>query len=77
MTWSTTSPWRAARRRDVATRVPRPRPEIDQVIGRLDDLAVVLDQNQRVAQVTQMLESAPSSRALSRGCRPIVGSSST
>ena len=35
-------------------RFARAGPEIDQVIGSLDDLAVVLDQDQRVAQVTQM-----------------------
>ena len=46
------------------------------MIGRLDHLAVVLDQDERVAQVAQVLQ-APSNRVLSRGCRPIVGSSST
>ena len=57
--------------------VARAGAEVDQVVGRLDHLAVVLDQDQRVAQVAEVPQSAPSSRALSRGCRPIVGSSST
>ncbi len=45
-----------AGRGDLSAAFSRPGPEIDQMIGSLDDLAVVLDQNQRVAQVAQMLE---------------------
>ena len=45
---------RRARGGDRAAELPRAGPEIDQVVGRLDDLAVVLDQDQRVAQVAQV-----------------------
>ena len=41
---------------DFAAPFSRPGPEIDQMIGGLDDLSVMLDQNERVAQVAQMLE---------------------
>ena len=38
----------------VAAELARAGPEVDQVVGRLDHLAVVLDQDQRVAQVAQV-----------------------
>ena len=64
-------------RGDLAAELAGAGAEVEQVVGRRDHLAVVLDQDQRVAQVAEVLAAPPSSRALSRGCRPIVGSSST
>ena len=50
--------------------------EIQQLVGIGDHLAIVLDQQQGVAQVAEFLQGRQQS-GLSRGCRPIVGSSST
>ena len=41
-------------RGDLAAAVARAGAEVDEVVGRLDDLAVVLDQDQRVAQVAEV-----------------------
>ncbi len=48
---------RCARGRDPASELARAWSEIDQVVGRLDDLAVVLDQDQGIAQVSQAAKS--------------------
>ena len=45
---------RRARRGDRPAELARAGPEVDQVVGRLDHLAVVLDQDQRVAQVAEV-----------------------
>ena len=50
--------------------------EVEQLVGVRDHLAIVLDHQQRVAQVAELLQGVQQPR-LSRGCRPIVGSSST
>ena len=42
--------------RDLAAAVARAGAEVDEVVGRLDHLAVVLDQDQRVAQVAEPLQ---------------------
>ena len=47
-------------RGDLAAAVARAGSEVDQVVGRLDHLAVVLDEDQRVAQVAEVLQSASS-----------------
>ncbi len=65
-----------AARGDVAAAVAAAGTEIEQIIGRRDHLAVVFYQDERVTQVAEVLQ-APSSRRLSRGCRPMVGSSRT
>ena len=52
-------------------------PEVDDVVGRADRLLVVLDDDDRVAEIAQPREASPSSARLSRWCRPIDGSSST
>ena len=51
--------------------------EVEQAVGAGDHFAVVLDDEQRVAQVAQFLQRGDAAGVLSRGCRPIVGSSST
>ena len=65
----------------IATTVPPCRPgaraEIDDEIGGGDRLLVVLDDEHGVAALDAASRATSSSRALSRGCRPIVGSSST
>jgi hypothetical protein len=61
---------------DLATAHARAGPEIDDVIGAPNGVLVVLDDHERVA-VLRQLASASSSTLLSRGCRPMVGSSST
>ena len=48
--------------------------EIDEVVGRPHGVLVVLDDEHGVAQVAQPFE-ARSRRSLSRGCRPMLGSS--
>ena len=55
-----------AGRRDLAAAFSRAGPEIDQVIGSLDDLAVVLDEHQRVAQVAQVLECSEQAGVIAR-----------
>ena len=65
-----------ARRRRSGRRVAGAGAEVEQVIGGLDHFAVVLDDDQRVAQIAELLQRLEQPR-LSRGCRPIVGSSST
>ena len=52
------------------------RAEVDKMIGRAHRVFVVLDDDDRVPLVRQPLQGA-SSRSLSRGCRPIDGSSRT
>ena len=51
--------------------------EIDQVVGAANRLLVMLDHDDRVAEVAQVTPNVASRRALSRWCRPIEGSSST
>ncbi len=58
--------------RDPAARLARAGAEVDEVVGRLDHLAVVLDEDQRVAQVAEVLQGA---RAAGR-CRAGAGRSS-
>src|SRR5690606_7833176 len=53
-----TYPRRGAGRRDLPAAVAGSGAEIDEVVGRLDDLAVVLDDDQRVAQVAEPLQGA-------------------
>ena len=62
---------------DVAAARARAGAEVDHVIGAPDRVLVVLDDQQRVALRARAASSVSSSIALSRGCRPIVGSSST
>jgi hypothetical protein len=50
--------------------------DIDHVIGGADGVFVVLDHDHGVAEIAQP-RSVSSSRALSRWCKPIEGSSST
>jgi hypothetical protein len=51
--------------------------DVDQVLGTADGVLVVLDHHQGVAACAQQLGRASSRMRLSRGCRPMVGSSST
>ena len=53
-------------RRDPAARLARAGPEVDKVVGRLDDLAVVLDQDQRVAQVAEVPQGAEQPAVVAR-----------
>ena len=53
------------------------RAEIDDVIRAPHRLLVVLDDDERISLFAQSASSVSSSRELSRGCRPMVGSSST
>ena len=53
------------------------RPEVDDVVGDLDDLGLVLDDQHRVALVAQPQQQARSCAAMSCGCSPMVGSSKT
>ena len=55
---------------------PGPRTEVEEPVSRFEDFAVVFDENDRVSQIAQSPERSKS-RPLSRGCRPIVGSSRT
>ena len=59
-------------RDDLAAAVARAGAEIDEVVGRLDHLAVVLDQDQGVAQVAQV----PQARRAAGHCRADAGRSS-
>ena len=52
------------------------RAHVDDPVGGLDDVEVVLDDDHRVALVDQALQH-PSSLRMSSKCRPVVGSSST
>ena len=67
---------------DAALRDQRPaalaraRPDIDDVIGAPDRVLVMLDDHQRIALVAELRQRV-SRIWLSRGCRPMVGSSST
>ena len=43
---------------DLAAEAPRPRPQVDHVVGRLDGVGVVLHHDHRVAQVAQSAQRA-------------------
>ena len=58
-------------------RSPAPGPKSSRWSARGDHFAVVLDHEQRVAEVAELAAAPRAAGALSRGCRPIVGSSST
>ena len=64
-------------RDDLAAVAARARTEIDDMIRTPHRLLVVLHDDERVSLSLASASSVSSSRALSRGCRPIVGSSST
>ena len=64
-----------AHRDDLAPVAPRPRTQVDDVVGGADRLLVVLDHQHRVAEVAQLAQASSSRRALSRWCSPIEGSS--
>ena len=55
-----------AGRGDPAPSFARARPEVDKVIGRLDDLAVMLDQDQRVTQVAKVPEGRKQAAVIAR-----------
>ena len=64
---------RRARRDDLAARVPALRAEIDDVVGGLDHIEMVFDQDHRVPSVNERVQE--SSRSMSARCSPVVGSS--
>ena len=51
---------------DVKLKIAGARTEIEQVIGRADNFAVVLDQNERVAEVAQVLQSGEKPAVVAR-----------
>ncbi len=51
-------------------------PEVDDPVGRLDHLEVVLDHQHRVAGVDEIRAAPSSSSWMSAKCSPVVGSSS-
>ena len=51
---------------DPAAPFPRAGAEVDEVVGRLDDLAVVLDQDQGVAQVAEVPQGAEQPAVVAR-----------
>ena len=53
-------------RGDLSTPFTRAGPEVNQVVGRLDDLTIVLDQDQRIAKVAQMRERCKQPRVVAR-----------
>ncbi len=53
-------------RGDLAAAVARAGAEVEQVVGRRDHLAVVLDEDQRVAQVAEVLQGPSSRRVVAR-----------
>ena len=59
---------------DLAALVGRPGAEVDDVIGRLHHLQVVLDHDQRMADRQQGVETVQSC-TVSEKCSPVVGSS--
>ena len=63
-------------RDDLAAVDARPGTEVHDVIGPAHRLVVVLDDDQRIALAAEA-SNVSSSRSLSRGCNPMVGSSST
>ena len=62
---------------DLAAELARRRADVQDVIGGAHHLRVVLDDEHCVADVAQVVQAARISRSLSRGCRPMEGSSST
>ena len=70
------SPAQRAAVEHLATMLPCSRPHVDDPVSVSDDLELVLDHEQRVAGFFQCL-SARSSAAVSAGCNPADGSSST
>jgi hypothetical protein len=56
--------------------IPGARPHVDDVVGGEDGLPIVLDDDDRVAEIAQAA-CASMRRALSRAWRPTLGSSST
>ena len=68
---------RRALRHQLPAQPSRAGTQIDHVIGALDGLGVVLHHQHGVAEIAQAAASESSRRSLSRGCRPMDGSSST
>ena len=62
---------------DLAAVLAGARAQVDEVVGGAHHRLVVLDDQDRVAEVAQPLERARSGASSSAGCRPIDGSSQT
>ena len=67
----------ARRRPPLPRAAPAPGPDVDHVVGDRDHLRLVLDDQHRIALVSQAAASRSFIRSMSCGCSPAVGSSNT